>query len=96
MKLKNIRKISKKTLDWITARKSLLKLYEKKGIRVCELGFKDCTFDYRLSFAHRFKRSDPRCRHTFRQTLKSCIPCHQKLEQDSDLTEKMFKLLRST
>jgi hypothetical protein len=47
-----------------------------------------------LSFAHRYKRNDKRCSHTFKGTILTCVPCHQKLEVNQDLTNYYFKKLR--
>lgn len=80
--------------EWRKARKKLKIIYEKKQITICELRFNGCWGNNALSFAHRYKRSDPRCEHTFEGTILACIPCHGKIEYDRDLTEKMFKKLR--
>jgi len=66
----------------------------KKGIIRCEL----CNSDSWLSFAHRLKR-----RHyinkgdlinNFNEMLLLCVPCHQILEQDPELTKQTFERLR--
>lgn len=83
-----------KTQVWRKAREQLKVEYEEKGITRCEIGLVGCTRDNYLSFAHHYKRNDPRCEHTFEGTLICCISCHQKLEVDSDLTDYYFKKLR--
>lgn len=83
-------KIGKKALEWLQASDELEEIYLEKGITLCEM----CGTDNFLSFAHRYKRNDPRCEHTFEGTLLLCVPCHQKIEYDRDLTDKMFKKLR--
>lgn len=87
-------KIGKKTREWNNARRRLKIEYAEKGITTCELMFHNCTHNNYLSFAHRYKRNDPRCEHTFQQTLLACIPCHQIIEYDRELTKTMFSKLR--
>ncbi|MCG3176873.1 MAG: hypothetical protein MOGMAGMI_01837 [Candidatus Omnitrophica bacterium] len=86
----------KKTKEWDKARKVLKVQYLQKGITTCELMFDGCWGNNALSFAHRYKRNDPRCEHSFNGTILACIPCHDKIEHDKALTEKMFGILRNT
>lgn len=79
---------------WTKQRKKLKVEYEDKGITTCELRLEGCWNDNALGFAHRYKRSDPRCEHDFNGTVLACNPCHQKIEYDWELTEKMFDKLR--
>lgn len=85
-----------KQQEWNNARRVLKKEYEKRGIMTCELRFSGCYYNNFLSFAHRYKRNDPRCEHTFNGTILACIPCHEKIEYDRGLTEEMFTKLRDT
>lgn len=87
-------KAGRKTKEWIKARKKLKEIYEEKGITSCELRFGGCWRTNALSFAHRYKRGDARCEHTFEGTILACVPCHQKIEYDSKLSEEMFNKLR--
>lgn len=87
-------KIGKKTKQWNYARAKLKKEYESKEITTCELRFNGCVFNNFLSFAHRYKRNDPRCIHDFNGTILACIPCHDRIEYNRELTEKVFKKLR--
>lgn len=87
-------KIGRKTKEWIKASDELEEEYLLKGITSCELRFEGCWGTQALHFAHRYKRNDPRCEHTFEGTILACNPCHQKIEYDRDLTEKMFTKLR--
>lgn len=91
-----MRKLGKKGLTWLKAREKLKSLYFLKGITRCEAKLVGCWRSAALSFAHKYRRSDPRCRHTFKQTILACIPCHQQMEQDKTLTEMLFKELRDT
>jgi hypothetical protein len=87
-------KIGKKVKAWIAAADKLEEIYLEKGITSCELKFDGCWGDNALHFAHRYKRRDPRCKHTFKSTILACNPCHMKIEYDKQLTEEVFKLLR--
>jgi len=85
-------RVGKKT--WRKEIQVLKTEYLRRDIITCELKFAECWYNNALSFAHRHKRNDPRCEHTFEGTILACIPCHQKIEYDRELTEKMFKKLR--
>ncbi len=91
---KTKRKRINKTEEWRKAREQLKVEYEEKGIVRCEVGLVGCTKDNYLSFAHHYKRNDPRCEHTFKGTILACIPCHQRLEKDRELTDYYFTKLR--
>ena len=84
-----------KQKEWEIARKKLKSEYQNKGITTCELRLPGCWYNNALSFAHRYKRTDPRCKHTFKQTILACVPCHQQIEYNQELTEKVFTRLRS-
>jgi len=83
-----------KTKKWESARKHLKVEYQKKGITRCEIGLIGCWRTNALSFAHRYKRRDPRCSHTYQGTILACIPCHQRIEGNKELTNYYFNLLR--
>ena len=92
-KLSQAKRNSKMKL-WARAREKLKKIYWTKEITRCELGFEFCTKDNYLGFAHRYKRNDPRCKHTFNQTILACNSCHREIEYNRELSEEMFKKLR--
>lgn len=87
-------KIGKKALEWLQASDELQEEYLMKGITLCELRFPGCWIGNALGFAHRYKRNDPRCEHTFKGTLLLCNNCHERIEYDRELSEKSFKRLR--
>jgi len=68
--------------------------FEGMGVRYCEW----CGTSSFLSFAHKFKR-----RHMnsveelsdINNVLLLCVPCHQKIEFDKELSEMLFKKLRN-
>lgn len=87
-----------KEKEWAKARKKLKVIYEEKGITKCELRFGCCWKNNALSFAHRHKRNwyldKPELLGEFKQTVLACIPCHDIIEDDKELTEEVFKKLR--
>jgi hypothetical protein len=78
--------------------KALKKIYLEKGITRCELRFDCCADGEMLSFAHRHKRRWYLGREyllrSFHHTILACIPCHQEIEKDKELTERQFLRLR--
>lgn len=79
---------------WNTERARLKQEYIRKGKVSCEVQLEGCWRNNALSFAHRYKRNDPRCTHTYKGTLCVCIPCHMKLEVNKELTNYYFNKLR--
>lgn len=64
-----------------------------RGITRCEI----CGSGSMLSFAHRQKRVNYRTVEelsNFKEVLLLCIPCHQKIEYDKELTNYWFNKLR--
>lgn len=65
------------------------------GITRCELKLRGCTGSWGLSFAHRHKR-----RYYYSMPVETlwdrsewrlaCINCHEQIEYDSELTEKIW------
>ena len=78
--------------SWDKERKKLKKIYEAKDITRCE----NCGTDQFLSFAHRYKKNDPRCEDTFVGTLLLCVPCHHEYDFGEKMGEldELFKKLR--
>lgn len=74
--------------------KQLKQLFLDKGITNCER----CGNDNFLSFAHKHKRrwyyDKPELLADFNQVLLLCIPCHQQIEYNKELTKKWFNELR--
>ena len=85
---------------WSVQRSKLKCIFLERGITTCEIGLKDCMYDNMLSFAHLHKRiwyKDPERTPLLGhpdQVLLACIPCHQKIEDSRELTEKYFLLRR--
>ena len=87
-------KKGKKTIAWEKARKELKQAYIKLGRTDCEVRLEGCQGKWGLTFAHRYKRTDPRCKHTVKCTVLACIGCHMKIEYDRKLSEEVFTGLR--
>jgi hypothetical protein len=88
-----VNKLSK-VEKWNNARLNLKRIYKSRNITSCEVMLDECWKTNALSFAHRYKRNDKRCSHTFEGTILTCVPCHQKLEVNQNLTNYYFKKLR--
>lgn len=75
--------------------RKLKEIYLEKCLTTCEIRLDGCAYNNFLSFAHRHKRnwylSHPELLSSFNQTLLACVPCHQKIEYDKELTESIFK-----
>ena len=76
----------------------LKRIYEAKGTTTCEIRFPGCLNNWALGFAHRHKRiwykSQPELLTDYNQTVLACVKCHDAIEYDRELTEKVFRRLR--
>lgn len=92
--INKIGKIGKRNID---ANKRLREMFDSRDIRFCELGLDGCD-NFILQFCHRHKRlwyrDKPELLYCFKQVVIGCQSCHEKIEKDKSLTEKMFLLLR--
>jgi hypothetical protein len=83
---------------WNDERKKLKVLFESLGITHCEIMLPGCWFNNALGFAHRHKRKwyydKPELLGDFNQVLLACNICHDKIEDDVELTEKYFRIRR--
>jgi hypothetical protein len=99
-----LRKIGKQGKINLEANKILKIIYEEKGIERCELGqlpelgFTDCLRNWALGFAHKKKRIEyykcPDQLSSFNETILACVNCHNKIENNKQLTEEVFRILR--
>ena len=92
-------KIGKGTQKNIEANKKLKEIYESKGIQKCELQFEDCMGTWGLGFAHKEKRWEyikhPEKLSDFNETILACTMCHNRIENDKELTSYVFEKLRN-
>jgi hypothetical protein len=75
--------------------KSLLK--EMELPQRCEVGLAGCLGSIFLTLAHRHKRAHYKTAEELadpKQIIIACVECHDQIEHDSDLTEKIFNKLR--
>lgn len=83
-----------RTEYWQKCLKILKKEFESRGITRCEV----CGKDNFLSFAHLHKRrwyyGQEELLKDFNQVLLLCVPDHQLLEYNEELTKETFQRLR--
>jgi hypothetical protein len=63
------------------------------GIQSCELRLPGCTGSIFLTFAHRKKRrfyTEPEQLYDRSQWRLACVNCHEQIEYDKELTERVF------
>ena len=93
--LKRIGKIGKRNLD---ANKKIAQIWRDKNIIECEIKLEGCLRNWLLQNVHRKKRieyiKNPELLYNFNQVIRGCGNCHQKLENDKELTEQKFLELR--
>jgi len=88
----------------IEANRIIKRTIETKQINCCEIGklgwpeFGDCMRTWPLQNVHRHKRSfykgDSELLSDYRQWVRGCQVCHDKIEHNADLTERVFLTLR--
>lgn len=80
------------------ANKKLKEMYTSMGIDYCELNLKGCWRNNALSIAHKHKRiwylKHPELLYALSETIVACVPCHQRIEGNRQLTEEVFTKLR--
>ena len=81
-----MKKIGKKTREWLKAKPKLVKIYLKKGITRCE----NCGGTYLLSFHHRPKRSSQEAVHDYKHTRLLDQECHGFFEYNDEADKRLF------
>jgi len=81
------------------ANAELVKLYDEKNVKSCEVMEENCQGAWALSFHHRHKRvwyydKPDELLWSYNQTLLCCAYCHDCLEYSKDLHEYFFGRLR--
>ena len=101
LKRSGLRKIGKVGEANRASRKIIADICEDKGLNYCEIRFnKDvqCMGSWPLAPAHLHKRAwykgDVALLADYSQWVVACQVCHDRMENDADLTEKVFKKLR--
>lgn len=95
---RNIRRVGKIGKINGKARQKIAEISRERNLKECELKLEGCTKNWPLAPAHRHKRAwykgdvdllaDPK------QWVCACQVCHDQIEHDAELTEKMFMDLR--
>jgi len=90
--LKRIGKIGKANLE----ANKLIKL--QNPAQYCEIRLEECLGGMYLTVAHRRKRSfykgDAKLLSDPKEYVIACVSCHQKIEFNQELTDKIFKKCR--
>lgn len=98
MKRTPLRKIGKIGQANIEARKRIAEISEEKGLNYCEINLEGCLGGMYLAPAHRRKRSFYRGNvellADYNEWICGCQSCHQKIEFNQELTDKIFNKCR--
>ncbi len=99
MKRTPLNKIGKIGRANIEARQRIAEIAEERGMLYCELQFPFlCTVNWPVAPAHRHKRAwykgNVELLSDINQWVVACQNCHNKIENDSALTEVVFNNLR--
>ena len=93
--LKRIGKIGKRNIE---ANKRIAEMWKEKGIYYCEVHLPGCLKNWPLQNCHKNKRdyyySKPEKLYDYNEVVRACQNCHNLLEHDKKLTEKVFNDLR--
>ena len=98
MKRTPLKKIGRTGKANLEANKIIKEMLSEVTYPHCELNLSGCTRNLYLTIAHRHKRawykSDPQKLSDRKQWVIACSPCHNTIEHNKDLTEKVFDNLR--
>lgn len=101
MKRTRLNKIGKVGRNNLKANKEIAQMWLDKGIDFCELGLTVCIQRMLpLQNVHRHKRmwyrNQPEKLSDFKQVVRGCTACHNRIENDKQLTEAVFFNLRGS
>ena len=86
--LNRIGKIGKINLE---ANQKIKEIWEREGIDRCEIKLPGCLGNWTLQNCHKHKRSwyidCPELLYSFKEVVRGCQNCHDKIEYDRVLTE---------
>ena len=98
MKRSPLKKIGKTGEANIEARKRIAEIAEEKGLDYCEIGLEGCLNFAFLAPAHKHKRAwykgDVELLADYNEWVCACVSCHNLIEHNQELTDKIFKKLR--
>lgn len=96
--IRTMRKIGKIGRANIEARKKIAEIAQEFDLCSCEARLDGCMGTFGIAPAHRNKREhyggDVEKLSDYNEWIACCQFCHQKIEGDRELTEKVFKRLR--
>lgn len=98
MKRSRLNKIGSIGRANLYANERLIEIFTEKNIWTCEIQLAGCLGAFTTAFAHRHKRIWYRRwlekLYDFKQVVLGCVNCHNKIENNSKLTEEVFMRLR--
>lgn len=98
MRRTGIKKIGKIGKINIEARNKIAEIAEEKGLSFCEINLEGCLGRMYLAPAHKHKRSwykgNVELLADFNQWVCACVSCHNLIEHNEELTDKIFKKCR--
>lgn len=92
-----IKKIGKKGEINIKARKMIRDIAEEKSLSTCEVKLPGCMRNFGIAPAHRHRRVNYRTAEEladYREWVVACQSCHEKMDSDQELLERVFNRLR--
>lgn len=94
--MKQIGKIGKAN---IKARKKIAEIAEELNLNYCEARLEGCMGTFGIAPAHKHKRvfykGDWEKLSDYKEWIVACQHCHEMMEKNRELTEKVFRRLRS-
>lgn len=98
MKRSPLRKQGERWKANTEARQLIAEQAQAINLNYCELNLGGCLYNFPLAPAHRHKRAwykgDVDKLSDYKQWIAACQNCHDRIEHDAELTEKMFMRLR--
>ena len=80
-KTTHIRKVGKKSQQWLEARQEVIEYFQKIGLpQMCEARLENCTNNFYLTLAHSKKRRNIQTEEDLKQVCIMCSTCHSIVE----------------
>lgn len=98
MKRSRLKKVGKIGQVNIEARNKIAEIAEEKGLNHCEIKLEGCLGGMFLAPAHKHKRAwykgNVELLADFNEWVSACVVCHNLIEHNQELTDKIFKRCR--
>ncbi len=82
----------------LRANRRIAEMWQEKKIFWCEIELEGCLQTWTLQNCHRHKRlwykHNQKLLYDYKQVIKGCQNCHNKIENNKELTELTFQELR--